>query len=680
MEIEGGDFHGNRADNNGGIMLSDRDGITMVDCTFNLSTAGNDGGMMRSYLSDVNVSDCTFVGNEAKAYGGVYYIEQSDLKISNRSLFKDNKADTGGVIWNDAGALDIDDTSFINNIANTAGVIWIDAGTADINEANFTSNKANTGAVMWLDQATITGATVSVTENHANYTIIYSMESEIELTDSILSSNVGSLCVIESSIVLADVTIVKMQTVNQTNANQLAEGGAITAFQSEITFDGITSLMHNRAPTGGSVLATEAKLHIHGKVIIANNTASQSGGGIYLYQSEMTCRKMSALKLLGNTAMEKGGGIYAVGSLIKAKVPMAKNLIQKHLINFVSNTAARGGGIFLEMDSKVYILKSMVNNFTEKNEIIKFTSNEANYGGAVYVSDDGMCALSTSNKECFFQALALYRNVPLPVLDSNDNIMCKNVYFEHNRARIAGSSLYGGLLDRCRISPLAELLLSNASKSFTPSNRTTTVGGLAYFRSISNVKTSDIASPPVRVCFCRDGQPDCSYNPAPVPIRRSQLTEIPLSLAVLDQINRPIEATIYNRLSSGDDLCQHHIQTNDGNCSVINFTASLNLNESQKEELILLTDGPCKEIPDSQVRLTFNVYCPKCPIGFELLKDEEGCRCECDKSLLPFISNCQLSSNAIVRDKNIWIAYINTTGDFNQENYLIHPFCPLDYC
>ena len=79
-----------------------------------------------------------------------------------------------------------------------------------------------------------------------------------------------------------------------------------------------------------SILATE--LHIHGIVIIANNTASQSGGGIYLYQSEMTSLKTSALNDSGNTALEKGGGIYAVGST-------AKNLIQKYLINFVSNTA-----------------------------------------------------------------------------------------------------------------------------------------------------------------------------------------------------------------------------------------------------------------------------------------------------------------------------------------------------
>ena len=226
-------------------------------------------------------------------------------------------------------------------------------------------------------------------------------------------------------------------------------------------------------------------------------------------------------------------------------------------------------------------------------------------------------------------------------------------------------------------------MLRNVSGDQILSNRSVTVGGFAYICSISNIQYPDIASPPVRVCFCRNGQPDCSYNPGPVPIRRGQLTEIPLSLAALDQINRPIEATIYNRLSSGDDLCQHHIQTSDGNCSVVNFTASLSYNESQKAEvleLILLTEGPCKETSDSQVRLAFNVYCPKCPVGFELLEDEEGCHCDCDTSLSSYISDCHFSSKAVVRDKNIWIAYLNTTDDSDSYQYLIHPFCPLDYC
>ena len=209
-------------------------------------------------------------------------------------------------------------------------------------------------------------------------------------------------------------------------------------------------------------------------------------------------------------------------------------------------------------------------------------------------------------------------------------------------------------MDRCKVSPLSELLHDNITlEEHMQLNNATTVRGLAYFRSFSNIEYSDIDSLPVRICFCRDGQPDCSYNPGPLPIRRDQLTEISLSLAALDQINHPIEATIYNKLSSGGNLCQHHIQTNDANCSVINFTASLNLNESQSEELVLLPSGPCKEIPNSQVRVIFNVYCPKCPVGFELVEDEEGCRCHCDERLLPFISNCQLSSNALVRDKNI---------------------------
>ena len=53
-----------------------------------------------------------------------------------------------------------------------------------------------------------------------------------------------------------------------------------------------------------------------------------------------------------------------------------------------------------------------------------------------------------------------------------------------------------------------------------------------------------------------------------------------------------------SRASSGDDLCQHHIQTTDGNCSMVEFAASSN---NETEELILFTDGPCRETSDSWV-------------------------------------------------------------------------------
>ena len=673
-------FIGNGADNNGGIMQADRDWIMIIDCEYNQSIAGNDGGVIRAYLSEVFVSNSTFTNSRAGNDGGVQYIEQSNLTISNQTHFMGNNAETGGVIWSDAGILKIDETSFTNNMASTGGVIWTDAGTAKIGTTYFTGNKAITGAVMWIDRAIIRGHSVKILNNYASYATIYSLESTIEFINSLLSSNIGSLCAIESTVQLRDVVMTKMQVAgNDSSVNQLDEGGAITAFQSDVTFYGTSHIMHHRASQGGAIRATEAKLSVQGSLTIANNTAWLDGGGIYLYQSELTCQRQSAIKIVRNTAMKNGGGIYASGSLIKVKIPIA--MLQKHAtLSFEINKASNGGGMYLAMDSKVVILKSIASNLTNKCKTISFTANEADYGGAVYVSDDGMCAFSAfDNKECAFQVLALYGSGLL----EHNNDRCINIYFENNVAKLFGKSLYGGLMDRCKVSPLSELLHDNITlEEHMQLNNATTVRGLAYFRSFSNIEYSDIDSLPVRICFCRDGQPDCSYNPGPLPIRRDQLTEISLSLAALDQINHPIEATIYNKLSSGGNLCQHHIQTNDANCSVINFTASLNLNESQSEELVLLPSGPCKEIPNSQVRVTFNVYCPKCPVGFELVEDEEGCRCHCDERLLPFISNCQLSSNALVRDKNIWIAYLNTTVTDDSEGYqyLIHPYCPLDYC
>ena len=210
------------------------------------------------------------------------------------------------------------------------------------------------------------------------------------------------------------------------------------------------------------------------------------------------------------------------------------------------------------------------------------------------------------------------------------------------------------------------------------SNGAVIVEGLSYLHKISNIEDSDIGSPPVRVCFCNNGQPDCSYQPDPVVIQKRslRLTTVNISLVALDVIERPVEkAVIYNRLSSGDELCQHYIKTTGGNCSIIEFAASSN---NEIEELILFTDGPCRETPDSWVRMMLKFHCPNCPIGFELLEDEEGCHCDCDSKLLPYISNCSSSSKTFEREQNVWITHINTTDNSEGYQYLIHQFCPLD--
>jgi hypothetical protein len=74
------------------------------------------------------------------------------------------------------------------------------------------------------------------------------------------------------------------------------------------------------------------------------------------------------------------------------------------------------------------------------------------------------------------------------------------------------------------------------------------------------------------------------------------------------------------------------------------------------------------------------VFCPHCPVGFELKDDEEGCQCDCDSKLKPFISECSLLTQTVMRKKNCWITNITTENNSSDYQYLVYPHCPLDYC
>ena len=87
------------------------------------------------------------------------------------------------------------------------------------------------------------------------------------------------------------------------------------------------------------------------------------------------------------------------------------------------------------------------------------------------------------NIECFIQILALYQS-PSP-----SRTIRETVFFSGNDASNQGSNLFGGFLDRCVLSPIAE-----ARKE---TNRAVT--GLEL---TSNITSESISSLPVRVCFC----------------------------------------------------------------------------------------------------------------------------------------------------------------------------------
>ena len=77
-----------------------------------------------------------------------------------------------------------------------------------------------------------------------------------------------------------------------------------------------------------------------------------------------------------------------------------------------------GGGLSLEANAKVYMLRHLSIKFFDKLDLqkkdgsysmLRFIANSAHYGGAIYVNDNtnsGTCS-SHPKTECFFQVLAL---------------------------------------------------------------------------------------------------------------------------------------------------------------------------------------------------------------------------------------------------------------------------------
>ena len=669
-------FHSNHAGKNGGTICSES-GEIFINLTSFVKNSATIGGALHSQQTYTVINESEFSGSTAYISGGTMYFDRGETSIMGTAVC-DSVAKSGGVVCSHQSDLSISNSEIYNNRAKSdGGVFKIEQGTVMIDQTSFMNNEAHLGAVMWADHATVISNAVNITDNHANSSVVYHMETTSNWSSVAFTSNTGSLCAVESIMTLRDIVMTDMLPTNRCRrSNQLEEGGAITAFQGMIRFYGHSTLMRNNASTGGAVNAIEAKLYIHGNVTVVNNTAMGSGGGMYLRQSVLTCQRNSTLMLMGNRAAKKGGGIHAVGSSIKINGTLVERDYAS--LQFIGNNANKGGGLHLEMDAKLYILKSKP--YTEKYKIVIFKANSADHGGAVYVSDNGMCTF-IARRECFFQSLALYNALP------SDSVH-QSVHFSNNLAISSGRNLYGGLLNRCTINPLAEtdsIIVNLNSDSDSDSmfnllndSDTITMKGSDYLHMMSNIKNSEIGSPPIRVCFCRDGQPDCSYQPDPIFIRKGHLNNVTLSLAVLDQINRPLEkAKIYSRLSSGLDLCQHHIHSTDGNCTQLNFAAFSN---NETEELILFTNGPCKDAPDCQCKVRLEVFCPHCPVGFELKDGEEGCHCDCDSKLKPFISECSVENKTIMRKKNCWITNITTENNSSDYQYLIYPHCPLDYC
>ena len=676
LDITGSEFYYNAAegDYNGGVMHTSKSKVIVIRSKF---MNNNHSGIIRGRDSEITIISSTFDKN----IGGVVRTMRVNMHVRSSQFTRNtaNESWYGGVMWLSTTNTSITNCTFNDNIAYKGGVLEVSVTNLTLTQCKFYRNYAFWGGVLnALVGSFVTTEGRNIMKNNSGYQGIVLFLQSTGLLSGIIGfiNNNGSIIAHHSTVVFKrSYFFIGNSQLKTSEITIYQEGGAITGFQSNIFLDGKCIIRNNHAENGGAIYVTQSKVNILGRIKLTNNSATGSGGGIYLYQSELNCQKDSILELNGNNATRKGGGIHAISSQIKVNFNSTTQYIGS-TIHFIGNKATQGGGISLEMTSSFHILRDntqLLSISTKSLYVVHFTDNQADLGGAVYVADDtnpATCAnilnRTYSTTECFLQTLALR---------GKSTVMLSNIEFVQNRAKISGNSLFGGLLDRCTVSPFSETyeehILHDEYKNLIGLPQ-----GVAYLTLVSNIHDfQQISSEPVQLHYCTSNKPDPTYQGPHINIRAGETFSI--TIAAIDQVNHTVEATVRSSLaSSAGGLGEGQlIQKNTKNCTNLTFTV-FSINE--EEELIMYAEGPCKDASKSQLRLPIKISACECSTGFQRKHTNRAtCECECDSALLPHITKCNPQSKTLTRELNFWITY---TSRGNISGYVIHPNCPLDYC
>ena len=720
-------FVSNYGDSCGALFVS-HSNISIDNATFTVNSAELDGSAACFKESSTYIDNSLFQSNSNDIFGcGTVYVNGGVISSSN-STFRDNIATTGGALCIEIGVLLASMCHFENNSAEFGGALSVYGGQAQIKECVCTDNLADaSGGVLdaslssvFVSRCTFTGniatrgAGMSILNQDTNQ---FKLFLEIRIEASSFTNNQAQEGILHFDHSVVNVDGLLAVADNQASGplyllnsqlniaggasflnNSGIYGGAIACIQSQLNFNSSdeVTISDNTAVYGGGILLIDSTLHSDTFLHFTGNKASQSGGGIFAFQSQVqfvSVEDHKNISIDSNTATLGGGAFLAASYLT----------ISQSFVTFSSNVGYRSGGaICLEQSSKIYIQKEIPEAFNFENRkfdlqvILVFRKNWAKLGGGIFIADSTdsgiLCQQSPDEREkslftlgqCFLQTIKNYDStVPF------DGTNLINTLFFGNVASVSGKDIYGGLLDRCGLHPNAELLILsedifNVTNGFDYLKATVQFENIYDYQHDSNptalingLVPSDfegsISSEPVQILFCDNTE---TINYPTISTRKGQLFKV--NAVAVDQIGNPVNATINSLFTSRSGIGRlkegQLKRAVTAECSelVFNIFSLDNLAQLQ-----LYADGPCNDFGLSVRLLNISFHPCECTLGFEPIPSDIECECDCVPELKNLESvQCDLDSQEISIETNIWIGYINTT---NNSGFIIHN-CPKDYC
>ena len=611
-------FEHNRATYGGGIYMRSGtlDAIGTINFQHNIAQY-HGGGMYADdmFLYFGEESSTLFYGNSVGWRGGGALIHNGVMEVHGYIIFNNNTApdDEGGGIYTNLSILHFtNDTVLENNSAFFGGGIQALRSNLIFSGNNlFAKNSAFAGGGIFVDTATtlLLDGVSTVVNNTADY-----------------------------------------------------DGGGIYLWYSAITSSGIGNITANVANKGGGIYALSSSINCIGILNLHRNHALVYGGGIYLHRSNIS---MLESIFHSNSAVLAGGGIYSEKSTI--------NLTKNNL--FTSNSAGAYGGA----------MSSYASNFVFSNTNTTFRNNSSNKGGGVYLAYKSLWTILQDTLVFMTENTAAYKGGAIYAEDTDSNIFCLpdemrkwvvinlnddglyNCFFQHSRfsrntqvtfesnsAQEAGSALYGGFVDSCKLH--LHKLSTAAGRVFN--------GTFTFGQNSSDL--SVISSHPFKVCPCQNNYPDCETTVVKRQVYPGE--KITLPVVAVGQRNGTAPAVIRSYVQSGDKLGElQESQSVNQHCTKLFYTVPWSL--TLEQQILLYVEGLCSKEGNS-LRVYLELL--PCPIGFNLSKERV---CECEPRLQVYTNSCNITDRSVQHNGDFWAGYSNESGGL-----ILHPHCPFDYC
>ena len=309
---------------------------------------------------------------------------------------------------------------------------------------------------------------------------------------------------------------------------------------------------------------------------------------------------------------------------------------------FQNNTSDNGGAV--SMYGATYFVLT-------PPATLKFIDNHANKeGGAIYIDHT-----TTLSSFCFFQ-------IQDASFSQNPDVQW---IFSGNTAGISGSAIYGGTVNNCSLLPLSYPTSFNTSREV--------FNNTFYFTNQTGF--SVVSSNAFQVCFCEGNTTDCKttsvyYNAIPGEFLVLRLATVGDLEGLSPGVIKIKQSFNGSNLSVSDPILIPSQPT----CFDYSYVVRYNSNIID----LIFSVHPLNDRVDVIIQyptISVSISLLPCPPGFQLSSEYKVC--DCNSKLTQTVENitCNVSSQQITKQGNVWIGYDNRS-----ECLLVASLCPYDYC